>query len=136
MTRPQIKPVQIDHDTLVRSNLPALPYSQEAKPSVDEFLETARLVLGSAISAQAVTGASRSSDMDLSSGAGEIIIRTTLPNGTQLEARRSLARHSLRWRRIWPYILFLIALATALLFALHGNKLIEIAQKLLLEIAK
>lgn len=112
------------------TNVSDPPTTQIDAQSVDDFLNTASKVLGSGISAKSVSIA-RDSDLDLSSGQGAITVRARLPNGLELEASRSLQRHSLRWRRLWPYIAIIIALASAILLAWHGSDLLGTLNEIL-----
>lgn len=117
---------------------PPLPSVQRATieipaQSVEEFLTTAQLVLGKGISTRSIDVA-RHSDLDLSTGRGAISVRARLPNGLELEATRTLQRHSLRWRRVWPYAAATLALAAAVLLAWNGSELLGTLSDILREV--
>ena len=66
--------------------LEPIPLATRDEPSVDEFLDTTKRVLGYAITTKGITIA-RDSDIDIASGKGEITVRSVLADRTQLEAR-------------------------------------------------
>lgn len=119
------------------SNLPSpdvITLDVTAEP-VEAFLTTAKRVLGAGVSAQTVN-VSRNSDLDLSSGRGEITVRARLPNGLELEAKRTLQRHSLRWRRLWPYLAAVLVIASAVIVAWNGTELLAALNRILVEILR
>lgn len=109
------------------------PFSSRQNSSVDDFLDTTKRVLGYAITTKGITIA-RDTDIDVASGKGEITVRSTLPDGTQLEARRVIQRHSIRWRRLWPYIAIILVLTTALIIGWHAETLLKLFQEITLAI--
>lgn len=98
-------------------------------PSVDGFLSTAQLVLSQAINANSVS-ISKDSDLDVSSGKSEVSVRSTLPDGTQLEARRSLQRHSVKWKRIYPYVVAVTVLIIAILLTIYGGQWLDLLSRI------
>ena len=114
--------------------LEPIPLATRDGPSVDEFLDTTKRVLGYAITTKGISIA-RDSDIDIASGKGEITVRSVLADGTQLEARRVIQRHTIRWRRLWPYLAIILVLTTALILAWHGDAVLKLFQELALNVA-
>lgn len=92
--------------------------------AVDHFLAVVKQLFGGLSLGQVKPG--RNSDITLLGGEGEVTVSGTTPNGITMTARKKFFGRTVRWIRLWPYVVIILALATAILLVLRGDQILKI----------
>jgi len=66
---------------------------------------------------------------------GQLLIQYTTPDGIEIESRQELTTHSLRWKKIRPYVIFAAVFASVLIVLVYGQSILDALSDVVVRIA-